>query len=74
MQCRENQSKRFDSRINTKVERRMSRLSSSGAAQHAKTCPLGPDFANGTMLKTENRHFERSVRESLEIQRQSSEE
>ena len=44
----------------------------SGAAQHAKTCPAGPDFGNATMLKTENRHFERSVREALEIQRHRS--
>ena len=44
----------------------------SGAAQYAKTCPVGPDFANGTMLKTENRHFERSVGESLDIQRRRS--
>ena len=44
----------------------------SGAAQHARTCPAGPDFANATMLKTEGRHFERSVRESLEIQRHRS--
>ena len=44
----------------------------SGAAQHARTCPEGPDFANATMLKTESRHFERSVREALEIQRHRS--
>ena len=44
----------------------------SGAAQHARTCPAGPDFANATMLKTEGRHFERSVRETLEIQRHRS--
>ena len=44
----------------------------SGAALHAKTCPAGPDFANATMLKTESRHFERSVRETLEIQRNRS--
>ena len=44
----------------------------SGAAQHARTCPVGPDFANAMMLKTEGRHFERSVRESLEIQRHRS--
>lgn len=44
----------------------------SGVAQHAKTCPAGPDFANATTLKTEGRHFERSVRETLEIQRHRS--
>ena len=44
----------------------------SCAAQHTKSCPVGPDFANGTMLKMKGRHFERSVRESLEIQRHRS--
>ena len=41
-------------------------------AQHAKTCLAGPDFANATTLKTESRDFERSVRETLEIQRHRS--
>ena len=44
----------------------------SGAAQHARTCPVGPAFNDARMLKTEHRHFERSVRESLEIQRHRS--
>ena len=44
----------------------------SGAAQHARTCPSGPDFGSATMLKAESRHFERSVREALEIQRHRS--
>ena len=44
----------------------------SGAAQHASTCPTGPSFEETTMLKTEQRHFERSVRETLEIQRHRS--
>ena len=44
----------------------------SGAAQHARTCPTGPSFEEATTLKTEHRHFERSVREALEIQRHRS--
>ena len=44
----------------------------SGAAQHARTCTVGPSFNEATMLKTEHRSFERSVREALEIQRHRS--
>ena len=44
----------------------------SGAAQHARTCPVGPSFNEATMLKTEHRSFDRSVREALEIQRHRS--
>ena len=44
----------------------------SGAAQHAQTCPKGPLFEEAMTLKTDNRNFERSVREALEIQRHRS--
>ena len=44
----------------------------SGAASHAQTCPLGPSFEEAETIATENRHFERSVREALEIQRHRS--
>ena len=44
----------------------------SGAAQHARTCPLGPLFDEATTITTEHRNFERSVREALEIQRHRS--
>ena len=44
----------------------------SGAAEHAKTCSVGPSFEETAMLKTEQRHFERAVREALEIQRHRS--
>ena len=44
----------------------------SGAAQHARTCPIGPLFEEAMTLKTDNRNFERSVREALEIQRHRS--
>ena len=44
----------------------------SGAAQHARTCPLGPLFDQAETITTEHRHFERSVREALEIQRNRS--
>ena len=44
----------------------------SGAAEHARTCPRGPAFSEATTLKAEQRNFERSVREALEIQRHRS--
>ena len=44
----------------------------SGAAQHARTCQMGPLFEASTTLKTDHRSFERSVREALEIQRHRS--
>ena len=44
----------------------------SGAAEHARTCPLGPLFDEATTITVEHRKFERSVREALEIQRHRS--
>ena len=44
----------------------------SGAAQHARTCPHGPDFGEVETVAVEHRKFERGVRESLEIQRHRS--
>ena len=46
--------------------------SRSGAAQHARTCSAGLLFREAETIKTESRHFERSVREALEIQRHRS--
>ena len=44
----------------------------SGAAQHARTCPHGPNFGEVETVTVEHRKFERGVRESLEIQRHRS--
>ena len=44
----------------------------SGSAQHAQNCPKGPLFEDAETVVVENRNFERSVRESLEIQRHRS--
>ena len=44
----------------------------SGAAQHARTCPVGPLFEETDTIKTIHNRFERTVRESLEIQKHRS--
>ena len=44
----------------------------SGAAKHARTCPLGPMFDKVETVKTVYNNFDRSVREALEIQRHRS--
>ena len=44
----------------------------SGAAQHARTCPVGPLFENAETLKMEHKKFDRIVREALEIQKHRS--
>ena len=44
----------------------------SGSAQHAQNCEEGPLFEDAETVAVESRYFERSVRESLEIQRHRS--
>ena len=64
-------------RITTRIDQHESYVAkeqwkSSGAAQHARTCPSGPLFDEAQTVATEHRNFERSVRDSLEIQRHRS--
>ena len=44
----------------------------SGAAQHARTCSVGPLFDKAETIKMIHGNFDRSVREALEIQRHRS--
>ena len=44
----------------------------SGVSQHAQTCPVGPLFDEADTVKVIHGKFERSVRESLEIQKYRS--
>ena len=64
-------------RVSTRVDQHKEYVekgqwSRSGAAKHAQTCPSRMMFNEAETIKTENRHFERSVREALEIQRHRS--
>ena len=43
-----------------------------GVSDHAKTCKVGFDLKGTITLKTEEKKFERKVREALEIQLQQT--
>jgi len=45
---------------------------SSGISSHAKDCKIGFDWENASILKIENKRFDRKVREALEIQFQNT--
>ena len=61
-----------DGRSIRRQRRRKEQWKNSGAAQHARTCPHGPNFGEVETVTVEHRKFERGVRESLEIQRHRS--
>ena len=44
----------------------------AGISSHAKTCRVGFNWEETTLLKTEERKFDRKVREALEIQLQQT--
>ena len=44
----------------------------TGVSDHARYCKVGFDWTETKLLKTENKRFERKVREALEIQLQQT--